>query len=134
MPEVVMKAPIFTTLLRSNEDAKRKVVVLTFGTADMTKFEIEISTKCAPLAIVALVTHLGKLASTLPESEREQLQAQPIRCVGVTPAVGHKGSPALVLRLEGGAELPLEFSQESLAKIASALQELATAGDRSRYH
>jgi hypothetical protein len=59
---------------------------------------------------------------------------QPIHAKSAQPAMRDDGALALILTLETGAELPLEFRKDDLAKLSGQFAELAEIADKSSYH
>jgi hypothetical protein len=95
-------------------------------------YEIELSLQSVPVSIFALANEHGRVLSTLPAQDRPAVQ--PIQGTGIRPAIRTGGLPALILHLEGGGELTIEFSKEAIAEAAKALTELAVAIETQRYH
>lgn len=132
MLESVMKAPRFELVLGSNADAKSKTVTITVGTIDKKKFTLDFSLACVPLAIAALAAEAGKIAATLPAHTTPNLQG--IRTIASTLAMKNDGTVALLLKLETGVELPLEFQQADLSRLRAQIDEAILASDRNRRH
>lgn len=126
-----MKAPVFDRVLDSDIDVERKTVRLRFGGADKKAYWVELDLSCVPLAITALASSAGLLLSKLPEDKRGQVQRLP-PVVGTQTAMMDDGTVTLVLHMEGGAELPLEFDKEALAKLSAQIEELLTLADPKR--
>ncbi len=131
MPEV-RKAPRFEKLITSDRNVATRSVSLIFQDKSKNNYEIEFALQSVPVSIFALANEYGRILSTLPATERPAVQ--PIQGTGILPAVGVDGVPALILQLEGGGELTIEFSKEAIVAAANALSELATATNRIQYH
>jgi hypothetical protein len=130
--EVVMKAPLLDTLLGSGHRASSRSVSITFGSVEKTKFELDFSAKCVPLAITALTLELGKLAAKLPKDEKVEVQG--VRITGSNIAMKDDGTVALLLTLAGGAQLPLDFKRSDLVKLRDQIDEAATLADPKTHH
>jgi hypothetical protein len=132
MSEVTMTAPKFDVLLHSSARPDTQSIVLVFGSVDKRRFALEFSAQCVPIAIAAMAAEMGKIASTVPQDTTPTMQG--IRAVGTTLAMKDDGTIALLLRLESGAELPLEFQQTELSKLRDQIEEAMTAADRMHRH
>src|SRR5437588_587445 len=128
---MAMTAPKFEVLLHSEARPTNRSILLVVGTADKKRFNLEFSVACAPVAIAAMIAELGKVVSTLPQNT---LPIQGIRTTGTTLAMKDDGTVALLLRLESGAELPLEFQHSDLAKLRDQIEEAMAASDQSKRH
>ncbi|HYU11575.1 MAG TPA: hypothetical protein VEK82_03295 [Stellaceae bacterium] len=132
MPKIVRKAPRFEKLLSSNRDLEKRTVSLRFGDHDEHNYEIELDLQAVPVSIFALANEYGRILSSLPAEERPAVQ--PIQGTGIVPALGPDGTPALILRLEGGGELTIKFSKDAIAEVSEKLTELLAATQTDRYH
>lgn len=116
--------PRFDYVLTSQADRANQSIRLTFQGADQQAHTIEVSARCAALTLAAMAAHLGELLSGLP---REQYpEVQPIVVDGANAIPTGDGGVALILRLEGGADLPLEFSGPHIARVTAQLNEIAS--------
>ena len=132
MPDVVMKAPLFEKVLSSTADKATKAVQITFLAADNKKYTVDISAQCAALALTAIAANLGEILSNVPAAEHPPMQ--PIVVRSAQTAMRDNGAVALILTLESGAKLPLEFQQQNLAELSEQFAELATLADRTARH
>lgn len=130
--ETVVRAPTFTTLLASQANLDVSSATLTMGTADRKKFELEFSVMALPAVITCLIAEAGRLFSKYPENTTPTLQG--VRATGTTLAMKDDGTMALLLRLESGVELPLEFSAADLSRLRDQLQEATELADRDHHH
>jgi hypothetical protein len=121
MARTKMTAPRFEYVLGAG--AGDGAVTITFLGTDRKKYEVELSAHCAGLAIAATSAHLGHVQSTL--SEGANAPVQPIAVTGVRTQMRDNGNPALMLVLESGAELPLEFQREDLVRLSALFAEMA---------
>lgn len=128
----VRKAPRFEKMIASGRDAATQSVSLTFQDSAENNYEIELSLQSVPLSIFALVNEQARILSTIPAQERPAMQT--IQGTGIRPAIGPDGAPALILYLEGGGELTIEFPKEAIVELAQALTELAAGTETHRYH
>jgi hypothetical protein len=128
----VRKAPRFEKLVASDRNVATRTVSLMFKGHDENNYEIELDLQSVPVSIFALANEYGRILSTLPATDRPAVQ--PIQGTAIRPALGPDGTPALILHLEGGGELTIEFSKTAIAAAAEALAELVTATDTDRYH
>jgi hypothetical protein len=132
MPETVMRAPRFEVVLTSGIDKAAEAVFVTFGSADKKKFQLDFSLKCVPLAIAALGAEGSKLAATYPVGRTPDLQG--IRMSGTQLAMKDDGTVTLLLRLQSGAELPLEFQQKDLTRLRAQIDEAVQLADKKGHH
>ena len=132
MPETIMKAPVLDVVLASGIDAPAGTLSVTFGSVDKKKFQLDFSAKCVPLTIAALAAEMGKLVATLPADKTPALQG--IAVTGTQLAMKDDGSVSLFLRLESGAELPLDFKAADLARLRQQIDEAVTVADRKTRH
>lgn len=132
MAEVVMRAPRFEHVLASQANKLTSSIAVTFLDADKKKYAVEISTKCAALTLAAIAAHLGEILSSIPAEDHPAVQ--PIVGKSVQTAMRDNGALALILTLESGAELPLEFPRGDLAKLSSQFAELAKLADPKQHH
>ncbi|OWK20719.1 hypothetical protein AJ88_26050 [Mesorhizobium amorphae CCBAU 01583] len=85
-----------------------------------------------PLAIAALAAEMGKLVAKLPADETPILQG--IRGTGTQLAMKDDGTVTILLRLETGAELPLEFQAKDLVRLREQIDEAAKLADPKTRH
>jgi hypothetical protein len=124
--------PIFQRTISSNRDIRARTVSIAFEADDSKKYEVHFDIKCVPTAIFALTNEQGIVLSTLPQGERPA--AQTIKGTGILPALNSAGMPALILQLEGGGELTIEYSKQAITEVAKHLAELVMAMNRGNYH
>lgn len=72
--------------------------------------------------ILALASEGGKVAAAKPDQNMQVL----FPAKDCDLAVTDDGAPILLVRLEGGLELPIQFETEALASLSSALALLKT--------
>ena len=118
-----MIAPRFEYVLQAKADAEAAAVRLLFLGNDQKKYAVELSTHCAGLTIAAASAHLGEVLSALPREEHPPVQ--PVAVAGVRTEMRDNGNPGLMLVLESGAELPLEFQREDLIRLSGLFAEMA---------
>jgi len=118
-----MIAPRFEYVLQAKADAPANAVRLLFLGTDQKKYAVELSAHCAGLTIAAASAHLGEVLSTLPPDQ--QPPVQPVAVAGVRTEMRDNGNPGLMVVLESGAELPLEFQREDLIRLSSLFAEMA---------
>ncbi len=116
-----MTAPRFEYVLGA--DAGDGAVKLTFLGTDKKKYAVELSAHCAGLAIAAASAYLGRIQSALPEGANPPVQ--PVAVAGVRPQMRDNGNAGLMIVLESGAELPLEFQRQDLVKLSALFAEMA---------
>jgi hypothetical protein len=121
MARTKMTAPRFEYVLGAGADTEAGAVTITFLGTDRKKYEVELSAHCAGLAIAAAAAHLGQVQSCLPEGVR----VQPVAVTGVRTQMRDNGNPGLMIVLESGAELPLEFQRQDLVKLSALFAEMA---------
>lgn len=132
MTDKVIKAPIFQYITAAGINSDNQTVVLTFATAQMQKFEIELSSSCAPLTVAITLAELGRLTSMLPVEKRPAQQHIVTKSIHLS--MSETGAPGLTLTLETGAELTFEFQPDDLAKLSAKFGELALIADRKSRH
>ncbi len=118
-----MIAPRFEYVLQAKADADVGAVRLLFLGTDQKKYAVELSAHCAGLTIAAASAHLGEVLSTLPPEQHPPVQ--PVTVAGVRTQMRDNGNPGLMLVLETGAELPLEFQREDLIRLSGLFAEMA---------
>lgn len=118
-----MIAPRFEYVLQAKADAGASAVRLLFLGTDQKKYAVELSAHCAGLTIAAASAHLGEVLSTLPREAHPPVQ--PVTVAGVRTEMRDNGNPGLMVVLESGAELPLEFQREDLIRLSSLFAEMA---------
>ncbi len=123
-----MTAPRFEFVLASEADRENKAIKMVFQSADQKHFVLEISARCAALTMAALAAHLGEILTGLAPEDYPEVQPISVRSAEAVATGG--GGVALVMTLEGGAELPLEFSGSNIIKLAAQFAEIAGQGDR----
>ncbi|WP_146606138.1 hypothetical protein [Mesorhizobium kowhaii] len=131
MPVSVMKAPMLEVVLSSRMDEAAEAVSVTFGSVDKKRFQLDFAIKCIPLAIAALAAEAGKLLAGLPADKQPNLQG--IRATGTQLAMKEDGTVALLLRLESGADLPLEFQHKDLLNLRSQIDEAVQMTSKRRH-
>ncbi|TIW97182.1 hypothetical protein [Mesorhizobium sp.] len=129
---IVMKAPVLEVVLASGVDQSAGTISVTFGSVDRKKFQLDFAPKCVPLAIAALAAEMGKLVAALPAERTPDLQG--IRAIGTQLAMKDDGTVAILLRLESGADLPLEFQAKDLARLRDQIDEAAKLADPKARH
>lgn len=118
-----MIAPRFEYALQAKADAEASAVRLLFLGADQKKYAVELSAHCARLTIAAASAYLGEVLSALPPEQHPPVQ--PVTVAGVRTQLRDNGNPGLMVVLENGAELPLEFQREDLVKLSALFAEMA---------
>lgn len=118
-----MIAPRFEYVLQAKADADASAVRLLFLGTDQKKYAVELSAHCAGLTIAAASAYLGEVLSALPPEQHPP--AQPVTVAGVRTQMRDNGNPGLMVVLENGAELPLEFQREDLVKLSALFAEMA---------
>ena len=118
-----MTAPRFEYVLGADADTEANIVKLIFLGTDKKKYAIELSAHCAGLAIAAASAYLGRIQAALPEGANPPVQ--PVTVAGVRPHMRDNGNAGLMIVLESGAELPLEFQREDLVKLSALFAEMA---------
>lgn len=118
-----MIAPRFEYVLQAKADADASAVRLLFLGTDQKKYAVELSAHCAGLTIAAASAHLGEVLSALPLDRHPPVQ--PVAVAGVRTELRDNGNPGLMVVLESGAELPLEFQREDLIRLSSLFAEMA---------
>lgn len=131
MPENVMKAPMLEVVLSSGMNEAAEAVSVVFGSVDKQIYQLDFAIKCIPLAIAALAAEAGKLLDVLPATKQPALQG--IRATGTQLAMKEDGTVALLLRLEGGANLPLEFQHKDLLNLRSQIDEAVQMASKRRH-
>ena len=124
MAATKMTAPRFEYVLGADADTDAGAVKLTFLGTDKKKYAVELSAHCAGLAIAAASAYLGRIQAALPEGA--QVPVQPVTVAGVRPQMRDNGNAGLMIVLESGAELPLEFQREDLVKLSALFAEFAS--------
>jgi hypothetical protein len=109
----IMKAPPFTAIIHAGNDEKRKIIEIGFTAVNGQAFAIELDAAIVPFFMVALADQMRRLLAKLPETDWPPTQG--VQFEGVQQAMKEDGTPSLVLRLKGGAELALEFDVRGLA-------------------
>jgi hypothetical protein len=79
-----------------------------------------------------LAAEMGKLVAALPAQNTPILQG--ISVTGTQLAMKDDGSVSIFLRLESGAELPLDFRAADLARLCQQIDEAVTLADRKTCH
>jgi hypothetical protein len=118
-----MTAPRFEYVLGAAADTGAGAVTLTFLGADRKKYAVELSAHCAGLAIAAASAYLGRVQAALPPDARTPVQ--PVTVAGVRTQMRDNGNAGLMIVLESGAELPLEFQRGDLVKLSTLFAEMA---------
>lgn len=132
MEETVMKAPVLNVVLASGVDAPAGTVSVTFGFIDKKKFQLDFSAQCVPMTIAALAAEMGKLVAALPADKAPALQG--IAVTSTQLAMKDDGTVSIFLRLESGAELPLDFRLDDLTRLRQQIDEAIKVGDRKTRH
>ncbi|MBV9550228.1 MAG: hypothetical protein JO256_11215, partial [Alphaproteobacteria bacterium] len=86
-------------------------------------YEVELSAHCAGLVIAAASAYLGRIQAAQPDGARAPVQ--PVAVAGVRPHMRDNGKAGLMIVLESGAELPLEFERDDLVKLSALFAEMA---------
>ena len=118
-----MTAPRFEYVLGATADTEASAVKLIFLGTDKKKYAVELSAHCAGLAIAAASATLGSILAALPEGANPPVQ--PVTVAGVRPHMRDNGNAGLMIVLESGAELPLEFQRQDLVKLSALFAEMA---------
>jgi hypothetical protein len=118
-----MTAPRFEYVLGAAADAEAGAVKLTFLGTDKKKYAVELSAHCAGLAIAAASAYLGRIQAAQPAGST--LAVQPVAVAGVRTQMRDNGNAGLMIVLESGAELPLEFQRQDLVKLSALFAEMA---------
>ena len=118
-----MTAPRFEYVLGAAADADAGAVKLTFLGTDRKKYDVELSAHCAGLTIAAASANLGRIQSALPPDANPPVQ--PVTVAGVRTQMRDNGNAGLMIVLESGAELPLEFQRHDLVKLSALFAEMA---------
>ncbi len=84
---------------------------------------VELSAHYAGLTIAAASAYLGEVLSHIPPEQHPPVR--PITVTGVRTQMRGNGSAGLMVILENGAELPLEFQREDLVKHSALFAEMA---------
>jgi hypothetical protein len=82
---------------------------------DQQQHEIEMGAECAGVVAAALAAERQKF---------EDKDQQFIRPTGMQTAQSAQGEPMLIMKLEGGVELPLVFRTQALGVLISELEKL----------
>ena len=122
---MVMTAPRFEYGLQSGANQQTKAVSLTFQGVDKQHYTLEVSVQCAAMAMTHLAARLGELLASIPADQVPDMQPISVRAAEAIPL--EDGALALLLSLEGGAQLPLEFSGANVQKLAAAFTGMAAA-------
>lgn len=123
MAATKMTAPRFEYVLGADADTQAGAVKLLFLGTDRKKYAVELSAHCAGLTIAAASAYLGRIQSALPPDAKAPVQ--PVAVAGVKPQLRDNGKAGLMIVLESGAELPLEFEREDLVKLSALFAEMA---------
>jgi len=118
-----MTAPRFEYVLGAAADIEASAVKLIFLGTDKKKYDVELSAHCAGLAIAAASATLGSILAALPPGANPPVQ--PVAVAGVRPHMRDNGNAGLMIVLESGAELPLEFQRADLVKLSALFAEMA---------
>jgi len=119
MAATKMTAPRFEYVLGAAADGS--AVKLTFLGIDKRKYDVELSAHCAGLTIAATSAYLGQIQAAHPSDT----PVQPVTVTGVRTQMRDNGSAGLMVVLESGAELPLEFQRDDLVKLSVLFAEMA---------
>ena len=122
-PTTRMTAPRFEYVLGADADTEAHAVKLLFLGTDKKKYAVELSAHCAGLVIAAASAYLGRIQAALPEGSKTAVQ--PVTVAGVRTQMRDNGNAGLMIVLESGAELPLEFQREDLVKLSALFAEMA---------
>jgi hypothetical protein len=122
-PATKMTAPRFEYVLGADADTQAHAVKLLFLGTDKKKYAVELSAHCAGLVIAAASAYLGRIQAALPEGSNPPVQ--PVTVAGVRTQMRDNGNAGLMIVLESGAELPLEFQREDLVKLSALFAEMA---------
>lgn len=123
MAAATMIAPRFEYVLQAKADPKASAVRLLFLGTDQKKYAVELSAHCAGLTIAAASAYLGEVLAQIPPEQHPPVQ--PVTVTGVRTQMRDNGSAGLMVMLENGAELPLEFQREDLVKLSALFAEMA---------
>lgn len=123
MAAATLIAPRFEYVLQAKADAQASAVRLLFLGTDKKKYAVELSAHCAGLTIAAASAYLGEVLAALPPDQHPPVQ--PVIVAGVRTQIRDNGSVGLMVVLENGAELPLEFQREDLVKLSALFAEMA---------
>jgi hypothetical protein len=118
-----MTAPRFEYVLGAAADTDAGAVKITFLGTDKKKYAVELSAHCAGLTIAAASAYLGRVQAALPPDAR--MAVQPVTVAGVRTQMRDNGNAGLMIVLESGAELPLEFQRDDLVKLSALFAEMA---------
>jgi hypothetical protein len=124
MAATKMTAPRFEYVLGAAADTEAGAVKLSFLGTDKKKYAVELSAHCAGLTIAAASAYLGRIQAALPDGAN--IPVQPVAVAGVRPQMRDNGNAGLMIVLESGAELPLEFQREDLVKLSALFAEMAS--------
>ena len=103
---------------RPDED----VVLIGFANAEGHGVMLRLPGPAITQTIAALASEGGKLAQARADKDRQVL----FPATGCELAVTDSGDPILLVQLQNGLEMPLQFESEALSSLFSALNLLRT--------
>lgn len=112
--------PTFALVKESGIDGQRKSLFLVLESTEGEHFRLDFTPGCIPLTVAALSAELGYLLSRQPDSQ--PMDVQPIVIQSSEVAEMGSGAPVIMATLEGGAELPLQMTLQSLKALQRQIE------------
>lgn len=121
--------PTFAMVRESGIDGERRCLYLVVESTDGEQFRLDFTPGCIPLTVSALSSELGFLQQN---QLIDQELVQPIVVEACQLGETANGSPALLTRMEGGGELPLQMSLHELRHLARQIDDYLRGQARGR--
>lgn len=113
-------SPTFAMVRESGIDGEKRCLFLVVESTQGERFRLDFTPGCIPLAVTALSSELGFLCQHQPDAEAE---VQPIVIESCQLGETADGCPALLARMEGGGELPLQMSLQDLRHLSRQIED-----------
>lgn len=120
-----MNIPIYNRLILVGSDEKDATVTVALAVSDETPIRVDMEYPIAVATLGALQAEVMKLASQLPEEEREK--AVILNTEDVSLSLSNEGLPLVVITLKGGAPLGFHIDAASLRSFAQEAMLLVQA-------
>ena len=122
-------APTFAMVRESGIDGEKRCLYLVVETTQREQFRLDFTPGCIPLTVSALSSELGFLQQN--QLIKQEL-VQPIVVNACSLGETANGSPALLARMEGGGELPLQMSLPELRHLARQIDDYVRSKMKGR--
>ena len=105
----------------SSANAKDGSIAITFEDAQEKKLEVLLSVSVVPAVICLLAARLDELVGHVDYAGRPEFQT--LQCANSDTAMNEHGDIALLIGLQGGGFLPIQFGTAHLSALKNKLEE-----------